>query len=115
MTALEFQLKHRRHVLDYRRQENIVQSETFAEAWKMASPVQLERIQYLLKHPDPIYLRELILTILFDFLPSLSLRKLRQLASFAGIAYYSKQSKSQLSEELQRKGINDSKNRSRVS
>ncbi len=106
-TATEIQTRHRRLVLDYRSQDRLIQSESFAEAWDCASDDDRKYVLRIFNNPNSSVLKRWILRMLCDELEQYSYDELRQLASQHRIEKYSRMSREQLLEVLTPKGISN--------
>lgn len=104
-TATEIQTQHRRLFLDYRSQNRLIQSESFAEAWGCANDADRKFILRIFNNPNTLTLKHWILRMLCDGFEKYSYDELRQLASQHRIEKYSRMSREQLLEVLTPKGI----------
>lgn len=107
LTASEIQTTHHHMLLDFRNQDRIVQSDLFKGAWTKATTVQRSEAFAYIKTVQPIELKNWATKIIIKTLDRLSMRILRQLASFHHIKNYSRISKSKLIAILNSKGIED--------
>lgn len=86
---------------DYRRQQRIVSTEEFREAWNLANDNQKEEFYRLIDKPDSDVLRKLMTDILIGSESDCrTFESLRRLASIKGVPYYSRMTKAELISEL---------------
>lgn len=104
-TAIDIQIKHHRTLLDCRGIDRIIQSDLFVEAWGKAKIVQRVECLAYIKNIMPVDLKIWVTQLVVDDLGRLSMKFLRQLASFHRVKNYSRISKSQLVTILKRKGV----------
>lgn len=105
LKATEIQARHHFLALDYRNQERLVQSESFAEAWDCANDDDRKYILTIFKNPHPLALKRWILKMLFEGLEQYPIKILRELASYHKIKNYSRINKDVLLAALTTKGI----------
>ncbi len=110
------QSTHHRLLLDCRSQDRIVQSESFVEAWKIATKVQKVIALTYLNKILPIALKFWVSDVLsIGSLNQLNMLILRQLASSHQIKNYSRMSKLEIIKHIESKGVKfDSQNQLRL-
>ena len=105
LKAVDFQTRHHFLALDYRNQERLVQSESFAEAWDCANDSDRKYILTIFRSPHPLALKRWILRMLFEGLEQYPIKILRELASYHKIKNYSRINKDVLLAALTTKGV----------
>lgn len=104
-TALEFQIEIRRRTLNTRAINRLVQTEAFAEAWKVATEDERKAMAAAINDCDIEYVRMWIRKVNRKTLIDLTIRDLRGIASRHHIKNYSRMQKDDLVSALIEKGI----------
>ncbi len=107
---------HHRLLLDCRSQDRIVQSESFALAWELASKTQKIIALSYLTTISPTSLKFWVSDVLsLGALDQLNMLILRQIASYNRVKNYSRMSKQELINSIEAKGVKfDTTNRLRI-
>jgi len=107
ITGIDIAVIHHRKLIQARRQERIVQSFEFLEAWDLFSNEERKRIIFLLKKIKPDEVKILVDNKIHGELGKLSTNSLRRLASNYYIKNYSRKSKEQLINEIKERQANE--------
>lgn len=102
LEVTDVQKRSREMLLDARNMDRLVQSENFVDAWNKASGQQKVRIEEYVWGLWPNELKELIGEICLGEHRSLTVSRLRKLASGYKIKNYSRLSKEELIKELEK-------------
>lgn len=103
MTGAEIQSKHHRILLDFRRQDYIIQTEAFEEAWDSANLKQKAEILHFLFTPTPDILRHWVTKIMLG--GGITMEVLKRIARLHQIPNYSRMTKFELEDALLAQGI----------
>ncbi len=103
----DYLYRHHRIFLNFRAQDRIVHSESFSEAWKLADEQDKIFLLTMLRKPDPVKMKKLILRILVGGLDQYTIMVLREMARYNNVLNYSRMSKVQLIQHLTLKGVTD--------
>jgi len=103
ITVTEIQFKHHRILLDFRRQDYIIQSEIFEEAWNSATEQQQNTIIPCLIRPNPDELRCWVIKIMLG--GTVTTKILKEIARLNQIPHYSRMSKLELEDALSTHGV----------
>ena len=103
MTGSDVQSKHHRVLLDYRRQDYIIKTEAFEEAFDTTSPARRIALLAFLESPNPDELRRLITKIMLGGV--VTIVTLKKIAQTYGIRNYSRMTKFELEDELSTQGV----------
>jgi len=114
MTSLDIQIKHHKILLQLRRQDSLIQSYAFIEAFDLSSQEQKHDLQRLLHRVRPLGVKRWIRDLLYDDYQEYTLRELRFIASKNHIKNYSRISKAELIDILIEKGIKNGNGRENV-
>ena len=98
--ALDVQFLHHLVFLDARRQERLVHSRLFAEAWDSADTDERKQILFWLRKIKIEKLNSWLVSRLHKDLENMPIIELRRLASYYRIKNYSRKSRYQLSIEI---------------
>lgn len=107
LEAIDIQIRHHRLLLNYRSQDRIVQSDDFLEAWSRADEIQRKYVLRILSNPKPYEAKRWVAKMIKEGLDQYPIKILRQIASYHKIMNYSRMSRTQLLEALDKKGIAD--------
>ena len=108
LEAIDIQIRHHRILLNYRSQDRIIQSDDFCEAWNRADEIQRKCILKILNNPRPYEAKRWVATMIKEGLDQYPIKILRQIASYHEVKNYSRLSRAQLLEILEKKkGINN--------
>ncbi len=112
----EIRALHHRLLLDCRSQDRVVQSESFALAWELASKTQKIIALSYLTTISPVPLKFWVSDVLsLGALDQLNMLILRQIASHNRVKNYSRMSKQELINSIEAKGVKfDTANRLRI-
>ena len=111
LEAIDIQIRHHRLLLNYRAQDRIVKSDEFLESWTRADENQREYILRILSNPNPYELKRWVMRMIRIGLDQYPIKILRQIASYYNIKNYSRMSRAQILESLNKRSIaDDSKN-----
>jgi len=111
ITAISVQVAHHKQFLRVRRQNVLIQSVAFIDAWDVASKLQRNSVTVHIAMTDPFYVKKWIRDILYDDFQNHTTVELRQLASKYRIKNYSRMDKNALIHTLIQEGIEDGSKR----
>ena len=114
MTSIDIQIKHHKILLQLRRQDALIQSYAFTEAYELANEKQKKTLYKLLRRVQVLLVRHWIRDLLYDDYQEYTLRELRFIASKNHIKNYSRISKAELIDILIEKGIKNGNGRENV-
>jgi len=103
ITGANIQLQHHRRFLDFRRQDYIIRTETFEEAYDSGSDEQKKTLRSFLIKPNPDSLRATIVEIMLG--GTLTMTVLKKIAQKYHVLNYSRMTKFELEDELLSLGV----------
>jgi len=103
MTGADLQSKHRRTYLDFRRQNYIISTEAFEDAYDSGTKEQKILLESFLTAPNPDLLRSTIIDIMLG--GTLTMPTLKKIAQKYQILNYSRMTKFELEDELLSLGV----------
>ncbi len=104
ITGADIQVKHHRRFLEFRRQDYIIQTDIFEEAWDSATDEQKAWITIWLLLPDPDALKRWVTKIMLGC-GNVTMLMLKEIAKINQITNYSRMSKFELLDALAGAGV----------
>ncbi len=104
MTGANVQSIYRRRYLETRRQNYIIQTESFEAAWDAASKMEKTEIMFIFEGaPKPDHLRRWVVNIMFGHMTTMDI--LKKIAKHHSVPHYSRMTKFELEDALLSRGI----------
>jgi len=103
ITGADIQSCHHRLSLDFRRQNYIVRTEAFEEAWDTAAPEQRALMLPFFVSPDPDSLRRWVVSIMLG--GAVTMDVLKRIAKSKAVPHYSRMTKFELEDALLALGV----------
>lgn len=103
VTGIDVQSRHHRLFLDFRRQDYIIRTETFEEAYDSGTDEQKTILRSFLDKPDPDRLQATIVEIMLG--GTFTMSTLKKIAQKYRVLNYSRMTKFELEDELLSLGV----------